>query len=82
MTLRILNCRITEYENSTTIDLVGLQIWRGAFLLSDFVIHNFQEYFVGKKVLELGAGTGLVGIVAGMFSERVTLTGVRTLSSE
>ncbi|XP_021968682.1 methyltransferase-like protein 22 [Folsomia candida] len=64
---------LIEYENSTSLDLVGLQIWRGAFLLSDFVIHNASK-FQGKNVLEVGSGTGLVGIVASLFAKNVVLT--------
>ena len=68
-------CISLEYENATTLDLVGLQIWRGAFLLSDFAIHFASQYFQGKNVLELGAGTGLVGIVEALFANKVVLTG-------
>ena len=31
-------------------------------------------HFKGKKVLELGAGTGVVGIVLGLLGAQVTLT--------
>ncbi len=65
---------ISEYENATTLNLVGLQIWRGAFLLSDFVVHNYLT-FQGKNIVELGSGTGLVGIVGSLFAENVVLTG-------
>lgn len=64
-----------EYENSTSLDKVGLQVWRGAFLLADFVIQNRTEYFQGKNILEVGSGTGLTSVVATMFAKSVTATG-------
>ena len=40
-------------------------VWDAALVLSYFLVKNFQK-FLGKKisVLELGAGTGAVGLVA------------------
>lgn len=49
----------------TRIPYVGLQIWKGALLLSDFLLHKMQstDELDNVTVLELGSGTGLVGIV-------------------
>ncbi|CAG7834847.1 unnamed protein product [Allacma fusca] len=63
-----------EYENSTKLEAVGLQIWRGAFLLADHIIANVSTIYKGKAVVELGAGTGLTSIVAAMFAKRVIAT--------
>ena len=50
------------------LQLVGQQVWRGAFLLSDWLIHNRKYISKAGKLLELGSGVGLTGIVAGMFT--------------
>jgi len=60
---------------SSSVDLVGLQVWRGALLLSDFLLAK-PELVEGKKVLELAAGTGLTSIVAATLAESVTATDV------
>ncbi|XP_073968417.1 methyltransferase-like protein 22 [Rhodnius prolixus] len=59
-----------EFSTSTTIPHVGLQIWRGALLLADF-IQSHSEIFKDKIVLELGSGVGLGGVVAGMHAKEV-----------
>ncbi|KAL1240141.1 Histone-arginine methyltransferase METTL23 [Trichinella spiralis] len=41
----------------------GLHVWPCAEVLSSYIISNI-EAFRGKTILELGAGTGLVSIVA------------------
>ena len=56
-----MNIELESY-GETNVDLVGLQVWRGAFFLADFIIMN-SEQFVGKHVLELAAGTGITSIV-------------------
>lgn len=64
-----------EHHLSTRIEDVGLQVWRGALLLCDFVIHN-KERFDGCIALELGAGLGLCSIVLGRVAKRVFCTDV------
>ncbi|EEB12510.1 conserved hypothetical protein [Pediculus humanus corporis] len=66
-----------EHSVSTEIKLVGLQIWRAALLLSDFIIYS-QKLFEGKTVLELGSGVGLTSIVAGMFAKEIISTDLDT----
>jgi len=41
--------------------LSGLKLWESNIVLARFVVMN-NEIFKNKKVLELGAGTGIVGI--------------------
>jgi len=60
---------------SSSVDLVGLQVWRGALLLSDFLLAN-PKLLEGKKVLELASGTGLTSIVAATLAHSVTATDV------
>lgn len=63
-----------EHHNSTDLTLVGLQVWRGALLLADYILHN-QQQFIGKNVVELGSGVGLTGVAAAMYAKHVTCTG-------
>lgn len=67
---------------NTSLNLVGLQVWRGALLLADFLLHCATEEVAGFKIdyhdfpiLELGAGTGLTSVVAAMVSKQVVSTG-------
>lgn len=64
-----------EHKASTSLKLVGLQIWRGALLLADYIISNHAK-FKNKVVLELGAGVGLTSIVAGMLAKEVVFTDI------
>ena len=50
-------------------------MWRGALLLSDFLLAN-PKLLQGKKVLELASGTGLTSIVAATLADSVTATDV------
>ncbi|KAK4876718.1 hypothetical protein RN001_009224 [Aquatica leii] len=57
-----------EHSKNTTLSLVGLQVWRGALLLADWILHNGSNFPTNSTILELGSGTGLTSIVAAMFS--------------
>lgn len=59
------------HRMSTDLTSVGLQVWRGALLACDYIVHN-RVSFAGKHVLELGSGTGLAGIVAGKYAKSIT----------
>ncbi|XP_069688048.1 methyltransferase-like protein 22 isoform X4 [Periplaneta americana] len=65
-----------EHSFSTTLDLVGRQIWRGALLLGDFVLHYGSSLLQDCTVLELGSGVGLTSIVAAMFAKEVICTDI------
>lgn len=65
-----------EHSASTSLRLVGLQVWRGALLLADWAVHCGPSLLRGATVLELGAGTGLTSIVAAMHAEEVVSTDV------
>ncbi|CAB4061908.1 METTL22 [Lepeophtheirus salmonis] len=69
-----LSLEICHYVSSS-VDLVGLQVWRGALLLSDYILDN-QDYFKHKCTLELAAGTGIASIVSGLFADEVYITDV------
>lgn len=57
-----------EHHKSTELTLVGLQVWRGALILADFLIDN-RKKFADKNILEVGSGVGLTSIAAGIFSK-------------
>jgi len=61
------------HHMDTVIEDVGLQVWRGAMLMNDFIIHNNKE-FQGKCVIELGCGCGFSGIVASRYSKHSYVT--------
>src|SRR5579871_2946186 len=49
----------------------GLRTWEASLLLSEWIL---RQKLSGKKVLELGAGTGLAGIVAAKCGAKVMCT--------
>lgn len=57
-----------EHLKSTIIDMVGLQIWRGALLLADWLIHIHDTIAKDSCILELGSGVGLTSIIAAMYN--------------
>ncbi|XP_059475557.1 methyltransferase-like protein 22 isoform X2 [Neocloeon triangulifer] len=67
------NAILIEHGKSTTLNEVGLQVWRGALLLADWVIHN-TKLLSQATVLELGSGTGLTSIAAALVAAEVIST--------
>uniref|UniRef100_H3D8Q1 Methyltransferase 21C, AARS1 lysine b n=1 Tax=Tetraodon nigroviridis TaxID=99883 RepID=H3D8Q1_TETNG len=58
-----------------SMDTYGALIWPGAVALSQFLENNQQQVnLLDKAVLELGAGTGLLSIVACLLGAWVTAT--------
>ena len=53
---------------------MGLQLWRGAFLLAEY-ISDQAELIENKNVLELAAGTGFTSLVAAVAAKSVLCTG-------
>ncbi|XP_019363025.1 PREDICTED: methyltransferase-like protein 22 isoform X1 [Gavialis gangeticus] len=52
-----------------------LKVWRGAFLLADYILFD-QDAFRCRTLLELGGGTGLTSIIAATIAGRVYCTDV------
>lgn len=69
----------TEHKKSTILKEVGLQVWRGAFLLNDYILCNLDK-FSNKKVIEIGSGVGLTSILASIYAKKVVCTGNLTLN--
>ncbi|KAJ1529196.1 hypothetical protein ONE63_006000 [Megalurothrips usitatus] len=65
---------LIEHSASTSLRLVGLQVWRGALLLADWAVHYGPSLLRGATVLELGAGTGLTSIAAAIHAKEVVST--------
>lgn len=63
-----------EHAMSTTLDSVGLQVWRGSLLMADYLLCQ-DSRLDGSVVLELGAGTGLVSLIAAQGAQCVFCTG-------
>ncbi|XP_048408266.1 methyltransferase-like protein 22 [Stegostoma tigrinum] len=64
-----------EHTMDTTLEDVGKQVWRGAFLLADYILNN-SYLFRDCTVLELGAGTGLTSIVMATVAKTIYCTDV------
>ncbi|XP_068609994.1 methyltransferase-like protein 22 [Brachionichthys hirsutus] len=64
-----------EHTMATPLEDVGKQVWRGALLLADFIFSEAAT-FRGATVLELGAGTGLTGVVMATAAKRLYCTDV------
>ncbi|XP_038145615.1 protein-lysine methyltransferase METTL21C-like [Cyprinodon tularosa] len=64
-----------EINIRESMDSYGALIWPGGIALSQFLENNQQQInLMDKAVLELGAGTGLVSIVASLLGAWVTAT--------
>ncbi|XP_058013279.1 methyltransferase-like protein 22 isoform X3 [Ahaetulla prasina] len=64
-----------EHTMATPLEDVGKQVWRGAFLLADYILSK-QDVFKGCTVLELGGGIGFVSIIMAKAAKTVYCTDV------
>ncbi|XP_025194384.1 methyltransferase-like protein 22 [Melanaphis sacchari] len=67
---------IIEHINRTSLNMVGMQVWRSALLMGDFILENSDIFTNDQVVLELGSGVGLTGIVAAMYCKEVIFTDI------
>jgi predicted nicotinamide N-methyase len=52
---------------------VGWKVWESALIMARWVVTN-NSLFTGRRVLEVGAGVGLLGIVAAPYCDEIVLT--------
>ncbi|KAK2584931.1 hypothetical protein KPH14_002526 [Odynerus spinipes] len=69
------DCLNIEHNVSTELQMVGLQVWRGALLLADYILSN-PNLFRQKVIMELGSGVGLTSIVASFVAKEVICTDI------
>lgn len=62
-----------HHSMATQLRDVGMQVWTAALLMVDFILYK-SEYFMDKRVLELGGGAGIPSLIAGMIAKTVTVT--------
>ena len=56
-----------ELKKSTTLHEVGTELWPGALILADYILYN-PSIIYSKSVCDLGAGVGLVSMIAASLS--------------
>ncbi|XP_077526766.1 methyltransferase-like protein 22 [Haemaphysalis longicornis] len=65
---------LLDHCPASTLPTVGLQVWKAALVMSDFLLHRGRELLRGKGVVEFGSGAGLCGVVAAAFADYVICT--------
>lgn len=64
-----------RHSMATPLSEVGLQVWAGSALLADYILLHGPQ-LQGCTAVELGAGTGLAGVLLSRWAARVYLTDV------
>jgi predicted nicotinamide N-methyase len=59
--------------SSTDYDLTGQVVWKAAHILCQYIVQN-SDKFRNKRVLELGSGAGLPGLLVSHYAKRTVLT--------
>jgi len=60
---------IKEIRGDGVLDVIGGELWEASLLLSTFLLAN-RASFVGQRVLELGSGVGLPGLLLAEMNKR------------
>ena len=64
---------VIEHTSGSSLGLVGLQIWRGGLILADWML-AMPGRIRGKRILDVGTGTGISAIVAAQLGAHVVAT--------
>ena len=59
---------------STDFDLTGQIVWMVSRVTAHYIAREGERLLAGARVLELGAGAGLVGLVASRWARELTLS--------
>jgi hypothetical protein len=72
-----------HHHRSTSLDDVGLQLWRGSLLLSDYLIYLHYSHTITDDciICELGCGIGLLSIVIGIINDKISSSKARIKKS-
>ncbi len=57
-----------KHKTTSNLSGVGQQVWRGALFMVDHLLDQ-PDFVRGKRVIEIGAGTGLTAIVVAKFCQ-------------
>uniref|UniRef100_A0A0D9WSG1 Methyltransferase-like protein 22 n=1 Tax=Leersia perrieri TaxID=77586 RepID=A0A0D9WSG1_9ORYZ len=65
-----------QHGITSSLKSVGLQVWKAALLLADFVLHKSftSSELNGVTAIEIGAGTGLVGLALARVAKTIFIT--------
>ncbi|KAL5225884.1 hypothetical protein ABZP36_012523 [Zizania latifolia] len=65
-----------QHGITSSLKSVGLQVWKAALLLTDFVLHKSftSSEFNGVTAIEIGAGAGLVGLALARVARKIFIT--------
>jgi len=53
--------------------MIPSRMWDGAYVLSQYIVTH-EEQFIGKTVVELGAGVGLPSLICGHLAKQTVIT--------
>ena len=66
------------------MDDVGMQVWKGALYMNDFLIENYHKILLPfTLILDVGSGTGLNSILLGQFAQNVVdISGINIIATD
>ncbi|RNA24121.1 methyltransferase 22 [Brachionus plicatilis] len=72
---------LIDHEIETQLEKVGLQLWRSAFFLSDYLLNNL-DIIKDQIVVELGSGLGITSYIASFYAKMVFCTDLEFVVQE